>query len=139
MKNKLSRNWCTILDRAEKVAEILEAEERRQQSHQEYEQQKYEYEENEVEKNNNNNFSDDGRRSAASQSSGIPQIIEPSDDETESRELEISVKSNESDGRKVKKYFVSYESKVIEESMDGLRSREPSPASSEDYDDGNFN
>lgn len=57
-----------------------------------------------------------------------PRIIEPSEDEetedTETRELgEISVKSNEEDGSRVKKFIVSYESKV-------LRSREPSPAPS---------
>lgn len=51
------------------------------------------------------------------------QICEAEDDDVSEGELEISVKSNEDDGNRVKKFIVSYESKVI-------KSRDPSPTPS---------
>ena len=74
----------------------------------------------------------DGRRSQASENEGIPQIIEPDEDEEpESGEIEISVKSNEEDENRVKKYVVSYESKVESMTRENIRSREPSPSPSQ--------
>ena len=72
----------------------------------------------------------DGKRSRASENEGIPQIVEP-DEETDAGELEISVKSNEEDESMVKKYIVSYESKVETATREAKRSRDPSPAPSQ--------
>ncbi|XP_066601311.1 probable serine/threonine-protein kinase kinX isoform X2 [Prorops nasuta] len=65
-------------------------------------------------------------RPSTAMSEEPPRIVEPSDDEEdpETHELEISVKSNDDDGNRVKKFIVSYESKV-------LKSRTPSPAFSQ--------
>ncbi|XP_033231569.1 titin-like isoform X2 [Belonocnema kinseyi] len=74
----------------------------------------------------------DGRRSQASENEGISQIIEPDDgEEPDNGEIEISVKSNEEDDNRVKKYVVSYESKVESLTRENIRSREPSPTPSQ--------
>lgn len=66
-------------------------------------------------------------------SSWAPNLMSEEETWTESKELEISVKSNEEDGseKRIKKYIVSYESKVIQENESTRRSREPSPSVSQ--------
>ncbi|KAJ8679986.1 hypothetical protein QAD02_015773 [Eretmocerus hayati] len=66
-------------------------------------------------------------------SSWAPHLISTDPDfsiTTESKELEISVKSNEDDGKRVKKYIVSYESEVIQEAQKAESTRTCSPAPS---------
>ncbi|XP_043468093.1 titin-like isoform X2 [Leptopilina heterotoma] len=70
----------------------------------------------------------DGRRSKLSDTEAIPEIVEPDyDGEPDSGELEISIKSTEEDENTVKKYIVSYESKVEKMTRDAVKSRDPSP------------
>lgn len=74
------------------------------------------------------NRASDGRRSQSSDTEAIPEIVEPDyDGEPDSGELEISIKSTEEDENTVKKYIVSYESKVEKMNRDVVRSRDPSP------------
>lgn len=66
-------------------------------------------------------------------SSWAPHLISTEDTWTDLKELEISVKSNEDDGKRVKKYIVTYESKVVQETQEAqrARSRDVSPAVSQ--------
>ncbi|XP_051167285.1 trichohyalin-like isoform X2 [Leptopilina boulardi] len=73
-------------------------------------------------------YASDGRRSQATDNEEIPEIVEPEyGGEPDSVELEISIKSSEEDDSRVKKYIVSYESKVEKMTREVVRSRDPSP------------
>lgn len=98
----------------------------------EYWQQEEQQRQDDQTREEQKNLDNDDRHSTHSQdesSSWAPHLISTEDDTwCDSKELEISVKSNEDDGKKVKKYIVSYESKVIEEAKEAKKAREDSPA-----------
>ncbi|OXU18672.1 hypothetical protein TSAR_000124, partial [Trichomalopsis sarcophagae] len=87
-----------------------------------------EVEEKEEEKSKHEDEEPDSIASQDESSSWAPHLISTEDTWTELKELEISVKSNEDDGKRVKKYIVTYESKVVQERS---RSRSASPALSQ--------
>ncbi|XP_014224415.1 FK506-binding protein 5-like isoform X2 [Trichogramma pretiosum] len=121
----------------ERAASVLAERENEEQNKEDEEAQKQlqEQEEQRHEDEHRTYDVEDGRQSANSESSSwAPNLASLDEDlltNTESKELEISVKSDKDDGSSVKKYIVSYESKVIEETKAAKRSRDPSPAVSQ--------
>ncbi|CAB0033572.1 unnamed protein product [Trichogramma brassicae] len=119
----------------ERAASVLAERENEEQNREDEEAQKQLQEQEEQQRHEDEHRTydvEDGRQSANSGSSSwAPNLASLDEDlltNTESKELEISVKSDKDDGSSVKKYIVSYESKVIEETKAAKRSRDPSPA-----------
>ncbi|XP_031779139.1 eukaryotic translation initiation factor 5B-like isoform X6 [Nasonia vitripennis] len=134
LPSEIEKHLKIVSEQLHKIMELsgVEAQEAAQTKEAEEEQREEEEEEEEEEKRRREaeeerKHEDEEPASLASQdesSSWAPHLISTEDTWTDLKELEISVKSNEDDGKRVKKYIVTYESKLVQE-MDSSRSASP--------------